>query len=104
MAWGITGFVPHAIPRPVANKRRPNFNPSLLDLFRLLVSDWGAGVDVDLEERIFEPFFTTRLERNASGLGLTISRRFLQARGGSLQLRQASKPTIFVVEMKAAQT
>jgi len=70
----------------------------------LLVSDWGAGVAVDLAERIFEPFFTTRLERNASGLGLTISRRFLQARGGALKLRQASKPTIFVVEMKATQT
>jgi two-component system sensor histidine kinase HydH len=50
----------------------------------LSVLDRGAGIARELREQVFEPFFTTRL--NGSGIGLSISRRFVQAAGGSIAL------------------
>ena len=52
------------------------------------VCDHGPGVPEALRERIFEPFY--RLDRSRDratggfGLGLAISRRALEAQGGSL--------------------
>lgn len=46
------------------------------------VCDRGAGVPGELGERIFDPFFTTKTQ--GSGVGLAISRRFVEAAGGSL--------------------
>lgn len=52
------------------------------------VDDDGIGIPVDQRERIFEPFY--RLDRSRDratggfGLGLAISRRALEAQGGTL--------------------
>ena len=49
------------------------------------VEDEGAGIPGDILSRIEEPFFTTKHGRGGSGLGLTISRVFVQEHGGVLQ-------------------
>ncbi|MHC4830275.1 MAG: sensor histidine kinase, partial [Planctomycetota bacterium] len=52
------------------------------------VEDQGEGISEELEPRIFEPFFTTRVD--GTGLGLSVSRRRVEALGGTLTLEPAS--------------
>ena len=66
---------------------------------RVEVIDHGQGIKVADEEKLFEPFYTTRLERNASGLGLTVARRFLRLRGGNLELKSRGSPTCFEIKL-----
>jgi signal transduction histidine kinase len=46
------------------------------------VSDSGIGLPVEGVERIFEAFFTTKAD--GSGIGLSLSRRIVEAHGGRL--------------------
>jgi signal transduction histidine kinase len=50
----------------------------------LRVIDNGPGVDPADRERIWSPFFTTRQE--GTGLGLALSRKTIEAHGGSIEL------------------
>ena len=49
------------------------------------ILDRGAGIAASQSERVFDPFFTTKPK--GSGIGLAICRRFVQAAGGTLELR-----------------
>jgi signal transduction histidine kinase len=51
----------------------------------LSVLDRGQGIPGSIRGQVFEPFFTTRAE--GSGIGLSITRRFVLAAGGSILLR-----------------
>ena len=59
----------------------------------LWVDDDGIGIPEQERERIFEPFY--RLDRSRDratggfGLGLAISRRALEAQGGTLNVEQS---------------
>ena len=66
------------------------------------VEDDGQGIPSDLKEKVFDAFFTTRLERNASGLGLTIARRITTEAGGRIELSSAENPTLFELKLKPA--
>jgi signal transduction histidine kinase len=48
----------------------------------IAVSDSGNGLPVDEAERIFDAFFTTKPQ--GTGMGLSISRRIIEAHGGRL--------------------
>jgi signal transduction histidine kinase len=50
----------------------------------LAVEDEGSGVPESLRERLFEPFFSTK--SRAGGLGLAITRRLVEAAGGSIRI------------------
>ena len=47
----------------------------------LEVSDWAGGVPADAADRIFDPGYTTG---DGTGLGLYLSRKLVQANGGTL--------------------
>jgi two-component system, NtrC family, sensor histidine kinase HydH len=49
---------------------------------RLTVEDTGPGIDARVADRLFTPFFSTK--PTGTGLGLSVSRRIVQAHGGSL--------------------
>jgi signal transduction histidine kinase len=49
---------------------------------RLTVEDTGAGIDARIADRLFTPFFSTK--PTGTGLGLSVSRRIVQAHGGTL--------------------
>jgi two-component system sensor histidine kinase HydH len=49
------------------------------------VYDRGRGIDVGDRERIFDPFFTRK--STGTGIGLSISKRFIEAAGGKIRLQ-----------------
>jgi signal transduction histidine kinase len=48
------------------------------------VEDSGPGLRPDLRERIFEPFFTTKPIGKGTGLGLALSREYVERYGGRI--------------------
>lgn len=50
----------------------------------LSVLDRGPGIQLADQERVFDPFYTTKT--TGSGIGLSISRRFVEAAGGAIRL------------------
>ena len=69
------------------------------DQVELAVTDSGPGVPTDAHARIFEPFFTTKEPERGTGLGLSLSRSFVEAHRGKLYLDTKSRHTRFVVQL-----
>jgi two-component system sensor histidine kinase HydH len=51
----------------------------------IAVLDRGEGVPADAGEKIFDPFYTNKT--SGSGVGLSISKRFVEAAGGTLRVQ-----------------
>lgn len=54
------------------------------DFYKFIISDNGKGVDESIVHKIFEPLFTTDNSRKISGLGLSISKEFVEMHGGTI--------------------
>jgi signal transduction histidine kinase len=50
----------------------------------VMIRDRGKGIPPEHAERVFDPFFTDKIR--GSGIGLALSRRFVDAAGGALTL------------------
>jgi signal transduction histidine kinase len=62
------------------------------------IKDTGTGVSQEDQGRIFSPFFTTKAK--GTGLGLPITKRVVEAHGGSIQLTsQVGRGTMVVVRL-----
>jgi signal transduction histidine kinase len=57
------------------------------------VSDSGAGVDLKIKGSLFEPFTTTKPK--GLGLGLALSKKVLEAQGGSADYAPGAKGSTF---------
>ena len=57
------------------------------DMVLVRIEDNGPGIPRDVRERVFEPLFSTK--EAGTGLGLTISRRIVEAHRGELDIRGA---------------
>jgi signal transduction histidine kinase len=66
----------------------------------LSVGDTGPGIDDDVRARIFEPFFTTKAK--GIGLGLAVTRRIVEAHGGSIDVRSSGTGSSFEVRLQVA--
>lgn len=62
----------------------------------ITVADQGTGINENIMEKIFEPFFTTKPQGEGTGLGLSLSKRLLEANGGTIQVEtQPGKGSAF---------
>ncbi len=61
------------------------------DTFVISVLDNGPGIDSTVAESLFEAFVTSREDGNGLGLGLTISRSFVESMGGTLAIAEDFK-------------
>ena len=52
--------------------------------YHVFIRDRGSGLDAKDLRKIFDPFYTTKI--NGSGIGLSITRQFIEAAGGSISL------------------
>lgn len=70
------------------------------DGVRLCVGDTGGGMNEDVRDRIFEPFFTTKAK--GIGLGLAVTRRIVEAHGGSIEVTSSATGSSFDVRLQPA--
>ena len=63
----------------------------------LSVADDGPGISDGNRDRIFDPFFTTRRESGGTGMGLSIVRSLVQARGGQIALQTGGPGATFLI-------
>lgn len=61
----------------------------------IMISDTGAGIEPEIEDKIFLPFFTTR--KDGAGIGLTLSKNIIEAHGGYLAFENSKNGTKFTV-------
>ncbi len=73
----------------------PKFSPSSSGktLVHICVEDDGIGMDEDTQKRVFEPFTqadtSTTREYGGTGLGLTISRHYIDIMGGDIAIQSS---------------
>ena len=66
----------------------------------LRITDLGAGVPPEIQERIFEPFFTTKEVGEGTGLGLYVSLEIMQRHSGKLLLEESTgRRTTFMMQL-----
>jgi signal transduction histidine kinase len=69
----------------------------------LEVSDNGAGIPVEIQERIFEPFFTTKAPGVGTGLGLAIVESTVRECDGTITVQsEPGRGATFTVAFKSA--
>jgi hypothetical protein len=64
---------------------------------RINVTDNGPGLEAESRARIFEPFFTTKTK--GTGLGMAITRRIIQAHGGTIAVGSANEGATIVLTL-----
>ncbi len=50
------------------------------------VTDKGSGIEKGDLEKIFEPFFTTKAKGEGTGLGLSLTKKLVEANGGKIEV------------------
>jgi signal transduction histidine kinase len=58
-------------------------------LVQVRIVDTGSGIRPEHLDRIFDPFFTTKAEWGATGLGLSIVHKIVEAHGGKIAVESA---------------
>jgi signal transduction histidine kinase len=72
------------------------------DVVEVSITDSGAGIAEELQERIFTPFFTTKSSGLGTGIGLSISKRIVEESGGTIVFVSRPGKTTFTVRLPVA--
>jgi signal transduction histidine kinase len=65
----------------------------------IAVTDSGAALTAEQEQRLFEAFYTTKA--NGTGLGLAVSRQLVVEMGGDLRYQPGPEAKAFVISLQA---
>ena len=104
IAWVLTNLVNNAIRYSAENGRVViGVDADKENEIKIYVKDFGKGIDSRYQESIFEPYFRvpgTKVQ--GSGLGLSISRDFVEAHGGTLTIEsEIGKGSTFIMTLPA---
>lgn len=71
------------------------------EMVRLSISDNGPGIPPNIRSRIFDPYFTTKPQGIGTGIGLAVSRGFIEAHSGTLEIddRPAGDGACFIMRL-----
>jgi len=67
------------------------------------ITDSGSNIKPDIAKYIFEPFFTTKEDYRGQGLGLYISKTFIEEHGGTIVLDTTAAHTCFRISIPVKQ-
>ena len=103
IAWVLTNLLSNAIHYSRENGRVVIGAQQEGDQIELYVQDFGKGIDPRYHQSIFDRYFRvpgTKVQ--GSGLGLSISKDFVEAHGGTLTVEsELGKGSRFVIRLKA---
>ena len=103
IAWVLTNLLSNAIRYSKENGHVVIGARQEDDMIELYVQDFGKGIDPRYHKSIFDRYFRvpgTKVQ--GSGLGLSISRDFVEAHGGTLTVEsELGKGSRFVIRLKA---
>lgn len=103
IAWVLTNLLSNAIRYSRENGRVVIGAQQEGDQIELYVQDFGKGIDPRYHQSIFDRYFRvpgTKVQ--GSGLGLSISKDFVEAHGGTLTVEsELGKGSRFVIRLKA---
>ena len=71
-----------------------------IETVEIAFTDSGNGINKELIPLLMQPFYTTKNRKNGIGLGLSISKKFMELHDGSLSFDESSKNTRFVLSFK----
>lgn len=66
------------------------------------ITDSGKGISEEAQKKIFTPFFTTKGRGEGSGLGLSISKKIIEAHSGTITFQSTPGRTTFSVRLPTA--
>ena len=103
IAWVLTNLLSNAIRYSKENGRVVIGVRHKKEYIELYVQDFGKGIDPRYHQSIFDRYFRvpgTKVQ--GSGLGLSISKDFVEAHGGTLTVQsELGKGSCFVIRLKA---
>lgn len=103
IAWVLTNLLSNAVRYSKENGRVVIGARQEGDFIALYVQDFGKGIDPRYHQSIFDRYFRvpgTKVQ--GSGLGLSISKDFVEAHGGSLTVEsELGKGSCFILRLKA---
>ena len=106
IAWVLTNLLSNAIRYSKENGRVVIGARQEGDMIDLYVQDFGKGIDPRYHKSIFDRYFRvpgTKVQ--GSGLGLSISRDFVEAHGGTLTVEsELGKGSRFVMRLKCSES
>lgn len=76
----------------------------LTDRLQIRITDSGYGIPEDLQNLIFQPFFTTQELGRRAGLGLSLSKNFIDSHYGEFYIDTKAKNTCFVIDIPVRQS
>jgi len=102
--------------RYALNERYPGQNPRKrieikgeitarngMQRFKVMCTDFGAGIQPNLAAKVFEPFFSTKPDGIGTGLGLSISRSIVEDNNGTLEIESVPDDhTSIIMELPVA--
>lgn len=64
------------------------------------VSDNGSGIPMDIRQKVFDPFFTSKPVGKGTGIGLSITKNFVEDLNGAIKIKSSSKKgTVFKISI-----